>query len=140
MRRLACLCLLIACSVRAAGAESASKTGSAPPPASSPAAPQGTNVRSGASAAPAPAKPRATKTTTNRSETQRSAPPRTLEDIHIEGEIPVPQVLFVTVRDQRRFTQFHHRRYLKTSQQLGEATPLPKRIAVNQASTEPKSP
>lgn len=56
--------------------------------------------------------------------------PRTLQDIHIEGEIPVPQVLFITARDQRRFLDFHHRRYLKTSQQVGEQTVLPSWIGV----------
>jgi hypothetical protein len=58
------------------------------------------------------------------------AGPRRLEDIHIEGEIPAPQVLFVTARDQRRFTKFHHHRYLKSSAQVGETTPLPNRIAL----------
>jgi hypothetical protein len=56
--------------------------------------------------------------------------PRRLEDIHIEGEIPAPQVLFVTARDQRRFTRFHHQRYLKTSAQVGETTRLPTRVAL----------
>jgi hypothetical protein len=56
--------------------------------------------------------------------------PRRLEDIHIEGEIPAPQVLFVTARDQRRFTRFHHQRYLKTSVQVGETTWLPTRVAL----------
>lgn len=56
---------------------------------------------------------------------------RTLEDIHIEGEIPVPQVLFITARDQRRFMEFQHGRYLRTSRQLGEATPLPSRVVLN---------
>ena len=56
--------------------------------------------------------------------------PRRLEDIHIEGEIPAPQVLFVTARDQRRFTRFHHQRYLKTSVQVGETTRLPTRVAL----------
>jgi len=63
----------------------------------------------------------------------KSAPhegPRTLQDIHIEGEIPVPQVLFITARDQRRFLDFKHRRYLKTSQQVGEQTGLPSWIGV----------
>jgi hypothetical protein len=40
---------------------------------------------------------------------------RRLEDVYIEGEIPVPQVLFVTGRDQRRFFDFQHRRYLEPS-------------------------
>jgi len=57
------------------------------------------------------------------------AAPRRLDDIHIEGEIPAPQVLFVTARDQRRFTRFHHQRYLKTGLRVGEEAPLPARIA-----------
>lgn len=60
-----------------------------------------------------------------------------LEDIHIEGEIPVPQVLFVTGRDQRRFMDFQHRRYLKTSLEVGKATVLPSWITlVGNGSTE----
>jgi len=59
--------------------------------------------------------------------------PRMLEDIQIEGEIPVPQVLFVTARDQRRFLQFHHRRYLATSLQLGQSTSLPSGVVVTRA-------
>jgi len=55
---------------------------------------------------------------------------RRLEDIHIEGEVPVPQVLFITARDQRRFLEFQHGRYLKTSRALGEETPLPAWIVV----------
>jgi len=53
------------------------------------------------------------------------AAPRRLEDIHIEGEIPVPQVLFVTGRDQRRFLEFHPERYLKSSVEIGRETLLP---------------
>lgn len=55
---------------------------------------------------------------------------RSLADIHIEGEVAVPQVLFITARDQRRFMEFQHRRYLRTSQEIGEQTVLPSRIAV----------
>ena len=55
---------------------------------------------------------------------------RTLEDIHIEGEIPVPQVLFITARDQRRFLEFQHGRYLRSSRKLGEDTALPSWIVV----------
>lgn len=50
--------------------------------------------------------------------------PRTLDDIHIEGEIPVPQVLFITAREQRRILGFQHHRYARTSLELGEATPV----------------
>jgi hypothetical protein len=47
-----------------------------------------------------------------------------LDDIHIEGEIPVPQVLFITAREQRRILGFQHHRYARTSLALGEATPV----------------
>jgi hypothetical protein len=60
----------------------------------------------------------------------RTAGPRRLEDIHIEGEVPVPQVLFITARDQRRFLESHHDLYLRTSKELGEATPLPARVVL----------
>jgi hypothetical protein len=56
--------------------------------------------------------------------------PRTLEATRIEGEIPVPQVLFITTRDQRRFLEFQHHHYLKTSLELGRATPGPTRLVV----------
>ena len=56
--------------------------------------------------------------------------PRTLDDIHIEGEIPVPQVLFVTAREQRRFMEFQHHRYQRTSLELGRATATPARVVV----------
>jgi hypothetical protein len=64
---------------------------------------------------------------------------RTLDDIHIEGEIPVPQVLFITARDQRRFLEFQQRRYLETSLEIGEHTAFPNRIVVPRAaSLKPK--
>ena len=53
---------------------------------------------------------------------------RTLNDIHIEGEIATPQVLFITARDQRRIVDLQHRRYLETSREVGERTILPSRI------------
>lgn len=56
--------------------------------------------------------------------------PRMLDDIHIEGEIPVPQVLFITARDQRRFMEFQHHRYQRTSLELGRATATPSRVVV----------
>ena len=66
----------------------------------------------------------------------RAAPqaPRTLEDIHIEGEIPVPQVLFITAREQRRFMEFQHHRYTRTSLELGRGTAMPSRIVVPEPS------
>lgn len=60
----------------------------------------------------------------------RQAAPRTLEDIRIEGEIPVPQVLFITARDQRRFMELHHHRYLASSRELGERIVFPQALVV----------
>jgi hypothetical protein len=57
--------------------------------------------------------------------------PRQLSDIHIEGEIPTPQVLFITARDQRRFLDFQDRRYLKTAQELADSTRLSALVLVN---------
>lgn len=59
-------------------------------------------------------------------------PPRTLREVHIEGEIPAPQVLFVTARDQRRILEFRHRRYLRTAAGLAAATPFPTWIGVTE--------
>jgi stringent starvation protein B len=58
--------------------------------------------------------------------------PRRLEDVSIEGEVPVPQVLFVTAREQRRGIEFQQHRYLPTARALGQATPLPRWIATPQ--------
>jgi len=63
------------------------------------------------------------------------AAPRTLDDIHIEGEIPVPQVLFITARDQRRFLESQHRRYLPTSRELGAEAQVPSQVRVTRGST-----
>jgi hypothetical protein len=75
--------------------------------------------------ADAVAKPASTPTTAG-----QTTAPRTLDDIHIEGEIAVPQVLFITARDQRRILDFQHRRYLETSRQIGEGASFPTRIAL----------
>jgi hypothetical protein len=64
-----------------------------------------------------------------------NAAPRTLDDIHIEGEIPVPQVLFITARDQRRFLEFRHRRYLPTSRELGAGAAMPSQVRVTRGTT-----
>jgi hypothetical protein len=70
----------------------------------------------------------------------KASGPRTLQDIHIEGEIPTPQVLFITARDQRRFVDFQTQRYLKTSKEVGDQTVFPSRIVVTggRPADEPK--
>ena len=56
--------------------------------------------------------------------------PRRLEDVRIEGDVPVPQVLFVTARDPRRFLEFQHGRYRKTSLQLSRESMSPARVVL----------
>jgi hypothetical protein len=95
-----------------------------------------------AAAAPPPARPARThRVTAVKARAGKSAPAatssRTLEDIHIEGEIPVPQVLFITERDPRRFVEFQDRRYLRTSRKVGEDAGLPSRIVVTRSRTTP---
>jgi hypothetical protein len=103
----------------------ARRPAAASPRAARPAAPA---TSAGAPASPDPA--------TAREHT--AGGPRTLEDIHIEGEIPVPQVLFITTRDQRRFVGFQHRRYQRTSRKIGEDTAMPSRVMVTGAATLPE--
>ena len=109
--------------------------------ASPPAAVHAGSRKAGAPASKAPSTATASKsaapanaTAANRAEASK----RTLDDIHIEGEIPVPQVLFITTRDQRRFMGFQYRRYLRTSRKLGEDTAVPSRIIVTDAATMPE--
>ena len=64
---------------------------------------------------------------------------RTLEPIHIEGELDVPEVLFITARDQRRIVEFQHRRYLKTSAELLRDAP-PTRLVVARGAAPAAAP
>jgi hypothetical protein len=54
--------------------------------------------------------------------------PRTLDEINIEGEIAVPQVLFITARDRKRYRDLLHRRYLENSAEIGRELTLPARL------------
>jgi hypothetical protein len=49
----------------------------------------------------------------------------TLDEINIEGEISVPQVLFITARDRARYHDPFYRRYLKSSAELVGGIPFP---------------
>ncbi len=134
-RLLLCLCLLTASLAGRAGAAPARPKAAADSTAMAPAKKNTAPARPKAaadSAAMASVKKDATP-----SPTRTVAAPRRLEDIHIEGEIPAPQVLFITARDQRRFTKFHHRRYLKPSVLVGETTLLPTRVALTSPPSTP---
>ena len=121
MTRRVMLCVV--CLVVCIAAHTVTVTG-----ATTSAAPAG--AASGKKVAVGPGATTAAKKPATAAAARPGASARRLEDIHIEGEIPAPQVLFVTARDQRRFTRFHHGRYLKSSLRVGEETPLPARIAV----------
>ena len=110
----------------------------------------GADTRALAATTKAPGGAAATRATGGGVRSVKSASPRTraplskdavrrLETTHIAGEIPVPQVLFITARDQRRFMDFHHQRYLRTSRQLADATAIPSWMTVtrNRHETSP---
>lgn len=50
---------------------------------------------------------------------------RTLEAIQIEGEIAIPQVLFITSRDHPRFRDQLRERYHKSAVQIGQEASWP---------------
>jgi len=60
----------------------------------------------------------------------RSKGIRTLDEITIEGEVAVPQVLFITARDRPRYEDRLHHRYLWGSLELGRATILPEHFSI----------
>jgi hypothetical protein len=94
--------------------------------------------RAGATASPPHAAKGASETAGTVAHNRSAASARTLEDIHIEGEIPVPQVLFITTRDQRRFVGFQYQRYIRSSRKVGEDTVVPSRVVVTDAATLPE--
>ena len=127
---LVCVVALVVAPVVAHGASSGSSTNKASAPAKSAAKRAATPVKKSASK----------KSATAAKAPAGTAGPRRLEDIHIEGEVPVPQVLFITARDQRRFLESHHDLYLRTSRELGESTPLPARVVLTPAARPATTP
>jgi hypothetical protein len=79
-------------------------------------------------ASSAGAKTKGSTTAAAKTATPKDGASRRLTDVHIEGEMPVPQVLFITARDQRRYVDFQHQRYLRDSRALGAATATPTRV------------
>ena len=130
---------LIVAPVLAQGAASGTSTGTKV------SAPAKSSAKATAKSPKSPSKKATTAQKAPSSTTAAKAPagtagPRRLEDIHIEGEVPVPQVLFITARDQRRFLESHHELYLRTSRELGESTPLPARVVLTPAPGAPGTP
>ena len=55
---------------------------------------------------------------------------RTIDAITIEGEIAVPQVLFITSRDNRRYRDGIGKLYRKNTSELARALNAPDRVCV----------
>ena len=62
---------------------------------------------------------------------------RTLEAIQIEGEIEVPQVLFITSRDHPRFRDGLRERYHRTALEVSNEVEWPRRLRLLAARPEP---
>ena len=69
------------------------------------------------------------KTGSGKSKTHKPAL-RTLEDINIEGEIAVPQVLFITSRDYRRYRDGMGLEFRLKSIDVARSLDLPTRLRV----------
>lgn len=86
---------------------------------------------------PANSSPRAAKPAAEEAEhpagKSRATAGRTLDSITIEGEIAVPQVLFITSREQPRYRDLLHRRFLRTSVDVGEQVGLPSRVVIKES-------
>jgi hypothetical protein len=75
------------------------------------------------------------KATTPTPPAKATAATRTLDAIRIEGEIDVPQVLFITARDYRRFREGAPSKYQITSADIAKSIPLPNRCARSRRSS-----
>ena len=127
--------LALAWGVPAVAAETSAAPASTPAKASAPAKTSATAAKPPAAKAArrsttagAQTKSRSSATAAAKSAAPKDGAPRRLTDVHIEGEMPVPQVLFITARDQRRYVDFQHQRYLRDSRALGAATATPTRV------------
>jgi hypothetical protein len=59
---------------------------------------------------------------------QQAAP--TLDEIRIEGEIAMPQVVFITARDQFQYPDEAHRRYVLWASDIARLAPVPSLVWV----------
>ena len=55
----------------------------------------------------------------------------TLEAINIEGNLDLPQMLFITSRDQYRYRDHLHREYQKNFVRIGREAKLPRRLMLS---------
>lgn len=74
----------------------------------------------------APAAPAAgASATPRRAAAVTAAPPRRLEDVRIEGELEVPRVTFITVRQPHRFHDYTRATSVRSSRRLAAETTFP---------------
>jgi hypothetical protein len=65
------------------------------------------------------------------SSTDRRDDRGTLEAINIEGNLDLPQVLFITSQDQLRYPDDFHRTYQKDFVRVGREAKLPRRLTLS---------
>lgn len=66
--------------------------------------------------------------TTTAKPSANAAQPRTLEEINIQGQVDMPEVLFISSRERIKTNEFHHRRYLKSAAQIAQVAAFPRRL------------
>lgn len=67
---------------------------------------------------------------------KRTVAARTLDAINIEGEIAVPQVLFITARDFRRYRDGTGAKFRMTKLEVARSVDLPTRLRIVAQSKE----
>jgi hypothetical protein len=91
-------------------------------------------VGAGTPRAEAPAKPKTAAQPATppavKAPVRRTEAVRTLDAINIEGEIAVPQVLFITARDVRRYRDGLGLKFQLSASEAGRAAVLPSRLRV----------
>jgi hypothetical protein len=95
--------------------------------------PAGAATAAGGAAPPRPAaaaKPSATAKSRRAAPTAPPAPSATaaerrLEDVHIEGELEVPRVTFITVRQPHRFTDYARATSVRSSRRMAADATFP---------------
>ena len=84
-------------------------------------------------AGPASAQTSSTRTEQKKANNEtksRTQAMRTLDEVNIEGEIAVPQVLFITSRDYPRYRDGLRWKYRKSATDVGRSIDLPTRLRV----------
>lgn len=79
----------------------------------------------------APAKASAAAAATRRAAEPTAPAARRLEDVHIEGELEVPRVTFITVRQPHRFTDYTRATSVRPARRMAADATFPAWIATS---------